>query len=104
MASERAATRPDRARPTAAIRSPKRAASSATVTGSAAPAGLRRAHQRYVEVLDLLAQSVAIEPEKTGSPQLVPAGCPQGQCQQRPLDFGQNAVVQAIRWQALAMG
>src|ERR1700693_3881427 len=91
-------------RRTALIKSPKRETPSAVVTRSPASANLRRAYHGDVEVLYLLAQRVAIEPQETGSAQLIPARCAQGQGQQRALDLGNDTIVHAIRRQALAMG
>src|SRR5260370_14160193 len=103
-ANETAAVRPPSPRRTALIASPKRETLSAAVTRSPASANLRRAYHGDVEVLYLLAQRVAIEPQETGSAQLIPARCTQGQGQQRPLDLGTDTIVHAVRRQALAMG
>src|SRR6187401_1451993 len=104
MASEAAALRPVRPRAMLLILSPKRGTPSENVTGSPASANLRGANHRDVEVLDLLAQRIAIEPQKTGGAQLVPASRPQGERQQRPLDLGNDTIVHAIRRQPVAVG
>src|SRR5882672_10806065 len=83
--------------------SPKRETPSAAVTLSPASANLRRAYHGDVEVLYLLAQRVAIEPQETGGAQLIPARCPEGQGQQRTLDLGNDTIVQAVRRQAIAV-
>src|SRR4029077_17890400 len=103
-ANETAAVRPPRPRRTAFTISPKRETPSAAVTRSPASANLRRAYHGDVEVLYLLAQRIAIEPQETGSAQLIPAGCAQSQGQERALDLGNDTIVHAIRRQALAMG
>src|SRR6187401_2958317 len=104
MASEAAAVRPVRPRAMLLMLSPKRGTPSENVTGSPASSDLRGANHRNVEVLDLLAQRIAIEPQKTGGAQLVPASRPQGQRQQRALDLGDHPIVHAVGRQALAMG
>ena len=71
--------------------------------GSPASADLRCAYHRDVEVLDLLAQRIAIEPQKTGGAQLVPARRPQRQRQQRPLDLGNDTIVHAVGRQPIAV-
>src|SRR5262245_15903764 len=96
-ASDAAATRPPKLRPIAFIVSPKRETLSEAVTSSPASANLRRANHRDVEVLDLLAQRIAIEPQKTGSTQLITTRCPQGERKQRPLDLGNDTIVHAVR-------
>src|SRR6267378_2795138 len=103
-ASEPGAARLFRPRRIALIQSPKREPPSAVVTRSPASANLRRAYHGDVEVLYLLAQRVAIEPQETGGAQLIPARCPKRQGQQRALDLGNDTIVHAIRRQALAMG
>src|SRR5471032_1885902 len=103
-ASDIAAMRPLRARPSAVITSPKREPPSEVVTKSPASADLRRANDGDVEVLDLLAQRIAIEPQETGRAQLVPAGCPQRQGQKRPLDLRNHTIVHAVGRQPIAMG
>src|SRR3982074_2971575 len=102
-ASDTAAARPTRLRPIAFIVSPKRDTLSEVVTRSPASANLRCANHRDVEVLDLLAQRVAIEPQKAGSTQLITACCPQGQGQKRPLDLGNDTIVHAVRRQPVAV-
>src|SRR5476649_2793039 len=103
-ASDIAAMRPLRARPSAVIMSPKREPPSEAVTKSPASADLRRANDGDVEVLDLFAQRIAIEPQETGRAQLVPAGCPQREGQKRPFDLCDHAIVHAVRRQPVAMG
>src|SRR4029077_10759016 len=103
-ASETAALRPPSARRTALIASPTREPLSAAVTRSPASANLRRAYHGDVEVLYLLAQRIAIEPQETGSAQLIPARGAQRQGQQRALDLGNDTIVHAVGRQALAMG
>src|SRR6266851_10119599 len=103
-ANETAAVRPLSPRRTALIASPKRETPSAAVTRSPASANLRRAYHGDVEVLYLLAQRIAIEPQETGSAQLIPACCPKSQGQERALDLGNDTIVHAVRRQALAMG
>src|SRR5436305_12361207 len=102
-ASDAAATRPAKLRPIAFILSPKRDTLSEAVTRSPASANLRRANHRDVEVLDLLAQCIAIEPQKAGGTQLITACCPQGQGQKRPFDLGNDAIVHAVRRQPVAV-
>jgi len=68
-----------------AIVSPKRGTPSAAVTCSPASADLRRTYHGDVEVLDLLAQRIAIEPQEACRAQLIPARCPERQRQERPL-------------------
>src|SRR5258708_24122135 len=94
-ASDAAAARPPKLRPIAFILSPKRDTLSEAVTKSPASANLRRANHRDVEVLDLLAQRIAIEPQKAGGTQLITACCPQGQGKERPLDLRDHAIVHA---------
>src|SRR4029453_17984764 len=103
-ASDTAAARPPSRRATTVIVSPKRGTPSAAVTCSPASADLRRTYHGDVEVLDLLAQRVAIEPQEAGSAQLIPARCPKGQGQQRSLNLGNDTIVHAVRWQTIAMG
>src|SRR5258708_9494378 len=103
-ANETAAVRPLSPRRTALIASPKRETLSAAVTRSPASANLRRAYHGDVEVLYLLAQRVAIEPQETGGAQLIPARRPQGQRQKRTLDLRNDTVIHAVRRQAIAMG
>src|SRR5260370_15433702 len=103
-ASDTAATRPLSPRWTAPITSPKRETPSAVVTMSPASADLRRAYHRDVEVLDLLSQRVAIQPQETGGAQLIPARCPERQGQKRTLDLGNDTIVHAVGRQAIAMG
>src|SRR6187200_801435 len=103
-ASDTAAARPPSRRATTAIVSPKRGTPSATVKMSPASADLRRTYHGDVEVLDLLAQRIAIEPQEAGCAQLIPARCPKGEGQQRPLDLGNDTIVHAVRRQAIAVG
>src|SRR5262245_27073013 len=102
-ASESGATRPLKPRRTAPISSPKRETPSAVVTRSPASANLRRAYHGDVEVLYLLAQRIAIEPQETGSAQLIPTRGPQGQRQQRAFDLRNDTIVHAIWRQTVAM-
>src|SRR6267154_3686823 len=102
-ARDAAAARPVRLRPTAFILSPKRDTLSEAVTRSPASANLRRANHRDVEVLDLLAHRIAIEPQKAGGTQLITACCPQGQGEKRPLDLGNDTIVHAVRRQPVAV-
>src|SRR6195256_3533605 len=103
-ANEAAAVRPPSPRRTALIASPKRETLSAAVTRSPASPNLLRAYHGDVEVLYLLAQRIAIEPQETGSAQLIPARGAERQGQQRALDLGNDTIVHAVRRQALAMG
>src|SRR5260370_8089329 len=102
-ANETAAVRPPSPRRTAFTISPKRETPSAAVTKSPASANLRRAYHGDVEVLDLLAQRISIEPQETGSAQLITTCCPQRQGQQRALDLGNDAIIHATRRQPVAM-
>src|SRR5262245_53506479 len=102
-ASDAAAIRPVKLRPIAPTLSPKRGTLSEAVTKSPASAYLRRANHGDVEVLDLLAQRIAIEPQKAGGTQLITACCPQGQREQRPLDLGNDTIVHAVRRQPIAV-
>src|SRR5215475_3166518 len=102
-ASDAAATRPPKLRPIAFILSPKRDTPSEAVTKSPASARLRRTNHRDVEVLDLLAQRIAIEPQKAGGTQLITACCPQSERQQRALDLGNDTIVHAVGRQPVAM-
>src|ERR1044072_3377025 len=79
-----AAGAPPGRRATPALVSPKRGPPSAAVTCSPASADLRRTYHGDVEVLDLLAQRIAIEPQEAGGRQLVSAPAPPGQGQERP--------------------
>src|SRR5262245_34734832 len=103
-ASSTGATRPPTPRRTALIVPPKREPPSAAVTRSPASADLRRAHHGNVEVLYLLAQRVAIEPQESGGAQLIPARRPQGERQERPLHLRNDTIVQPVGWQAIAVG
>src|SRR3546814_114717 len=103
-ARDTAATRPLRLRSTVLTVSPKRRPLSAAVTKSPASANLRCTNHGDVEVLDLFAQRVAIEPQEAGRAQLIPARCPKGQRQKRPLNLGNDTIVHAIRRQPVAMG
>src|SRR4030088_1963382 len=94
-ANETAAARPLSPRRTALIASPKRETLSAAVTRSPASANLRRAYHGDVEVLYLLAQRIAIEPQETGSAQLIPARCAERQGQQRALVLGNDTTAHA---------
>src|SRR5829696_351126 len=102
-ASDTAAARPPSLRATAAVASPKRETPSAAVTFSPASADLRRTYHGDVEVLDLLAQRIAIEPQEAGRTQLIPACCPKSQGQERTLDLGNDTIVHAVRRQPIAV-
>src|SRR4051812_1388888 len=103
-ASDTAAARPPSLRATTAIASPKRGTPSAAVTFSPASADLRRTYHEDVEVLDLLAQRIAIEPQEACRAQLIPARYPERQRQERPLDLGNDTIIHAVRRQAIAVG
>src|SRR5262249_41820681 len=55
-----------------------------------------------VEVADFLAQSVAVDAQEVGGPDLVATGGRQGHGQERLLDFPQDTMVEAGRRQAVA--
>src|SRR6476646_1219685 len=55
-----------------------------------------------VQIADLLAQRVAIDPEQVGGPNLVPTSRRQRGGQERLLDFAQDAVIEARRRQGVA--
>jgi len=57
-----------------------------------------------VEIPNLLAQRIAIQPQHGGRLDLVAPGRGQRQLYQRPLHFGQHLVVDAGRRHAVAMG
>src|SRR5258708_31442685 len=92
-ARDAAGARPVRLRPTAFILSPKRDTLSEAVTRSPASANLRRANHRDVEGLDLLAQRIAIDPQKASGTPLITACCPQGQGEKRPLHLANDPVL-----------
>src|SRR5947209_17500672 len=50
---------------------------------------------RDIQIADLLAQRVAVEPKKIGGADLVAAGRRQRRGEQRHLDFTQDAVIEA---------
>src|SRR5689334_18449070 len=56
-----------------------------------------------VEFADLLAESVAVEAEELGGFELVAAGGPQAQQDQRPLDLAQHPVIEPSRRQTALM-
>jgi hypothetical protein len=57
-----------------------------------------------VEVPDLLAERVAVEPQEVGSPNLVAAGgCESGR-EQRYLDLLEDAMIEARRWEEVRLG
>src|SRR5262245_40460700 len=103
-ASDTAAARPPSLRATAAVASPKRETPSAAVNLSPASADLRRTYHGDVEVLDLLAQRIAIEPQEAGRAQLIPARRPEGQGEERTFDLGNDTIVHAVGRQAVAVG
>src|SRR6185369_84442 len=55
------------------------------------------------EVLDLLAQGVAVEAEDFGGPHLVAARGREGQLDERPLDFFKHPIVEPGRRQAVGL-
>src|SRR5262249_32340362 len=103
-ASRTGATRPLMPRRTALITTPKRETPSAAVTSSPASADLRRAYHRNVEVLYLLAQRIAIEPQEAGRAQLIPRSRTQREGEERPLHLRNDTIVHPVGWQTLAVG
>src|SRR5262249_56792971 len=71
-------------------------------TARPAPASAAAPKHLDVEVADLLAQGVAIDPEQVGGADLVAAGRRQGDRQQRMFDFPQDAVIEPWRGQMVA--
>src|SRR5690242_968389 len=47
-----------------------------------------------IEITDFLAQSIPIDPQKVGGPDLIAAGCSQRRRQQRVFDLAQNAMIE----------
>src|SRR5581483_3172258 len=73
---------------------------------SALPPGtalLHAAQHLDVELADLLAQGVAVEPEQRGRLQLIAARGAQAEADQRPLDVLENAVVDPGRRQRVGV-
>jgi hypothetical protein len=50
-----------------------------------------------VQITDFLAQSIAVDAEQIGSPDLIAAGCRQRHRQKRMLDLAQHPVIEAGR-------
>src|SRR5258708_1037236 len=78
--------------------------SAAVFTKSPASAHLRRANPGNVEVLYLFPQGIAIEPQKAGCAQLIPACRPQGKREQGPFDLGNHPFMHAVGRQTIAVG
>src|SRR5690242_14814987 len=75
-----------------------------TGTSAAVPASAQgRAEDLDIEITDLLAQGIAVEPQQGGSPDLIAARGRQGRHQQGSFEMLQHAVVQARRRQVAAV-